>query len=248
MRIKAVIWDVDGTLLNTQEGLAAAYRYTIEQCHLPSKTDEELGAFIGPTPQTIFMTHFGLNEENAQRAADIFRERYKSYDLLKAFLYPGVEDVLSSLDEAGIQQAIATNKRQDYATEICRHFGLDGYCDPIIGADNKNKLIKADLIRKCLEELEISDPSSVVMIGDTEGDKQAAKAAGVQFLGVNYGFGFRNVHGHANSSEEILTILEEELNWKDRLITQLKKLFTQSWLELLLGIFAAVVIFLLQTK
>ena len=209
MKIKTVLWDVDGTLLNTQEGLTAAYRYTIEQCHLPSKTDEELGSFIGPTPQTIFMTHFGLNKEEAQHAADIFRERYKSHDLFKASLYPGVEDVLSSLDKAGIQQAIATNKRQDYATEICKHFGLADYCSPIIGADNENKLTKADLIKKCLEELGIFDPSAVVMIGDTEGDKQAAKDAGVQFLGVNYGFGFCDVLGYANSSEKIFRKLEQ---------------------------------------
>ena len=108
MKIKAIIWDVDGTLLNTREGLTAAYCYTIEQCHLPSKTDGELSSFIGPTPQTIFMNHFGLNEENAQRAAEIFRERYRSHDLFKALLYPDVEDVLSSLDKAGIQQAMAT--------------------------------------------------------------------------------------------------------------------------------------------
>ena len=209
MKIKTVLWDVDGTLLNTQEGLTAAYRYAIEQCHLPTKTDEELRSYIGPTPQTIFMTHFGLNEEDAQHAADIFRERYKSHDLFKAFLYPGVEDVLSSLDEAGIQQAIATNKRQDYASEICKHFGLDDYCDPIIGADNENKLTKADLIKECLEELEISAPSSVVMIGDTEGDKQAAQAADVQFLGINYGFGFQDVLGYANSVEEICGIIEQ---------------------------------------
>lgn len=209
MGVKAVIWDADGTLLDTQKGLTAAYRYTIEQCRLPFKTDEALRSYIGPTPQTIFMTHFGLNEEEAQRAAEIFRERYKSHDLFKASLYPGVEEVLSSLDKAGIQQAIATNKRQDYATEICEHFGLDEYCSPIVGADNENKLTKADLIKKCLEVLEISEPSSVVMIGDTEGDKQAAQAAGLQFLGVNYGFGFRNIPGYANSPEEICGIIEQ---------------------------------------
>lgn len=208
MKIKTVLWDVDGTLLNTQEGLTAAYRYAIEQCYLSSKTDEELESFIGPTPQTIFMTHFGLNKEEAQRAAEIFRKRYKSHDLFKASLYSGVEDVLSSLDKAGIQQAIATNKRQDYATEICEHFGIDDYCDPIIGADNENKLTKADLIKKCLEELGIFDPSTVVMIGDTEGDKQAAKDAGVQFLGVNYGFGFRNIPSYASTPEEILILIK----------------------------------------
>ena len=209
MKIKTVLWDVDGTLLNTREGLTSAYRHTIEQCHLPAKTDEELGSFIGSTPQTIFMTHFGLNEEDAQHAADIFRERYKSHDLFKASLYPGVEDMLSSLDKAGIQQAIATNKRQDYATEICELFGLDDYRSPIIGANNENKLTKTDLIKKCLEELGIFDPSTVVMIGDTEGDKQAAEEAGVKFIRVNYGYGFQNVLGYANSPEEIPELLEK---------------------------------------
>lgn len=209
MKIKAVLWDVDGTLLNTQEGLTAAYRYAIEQCHLPTKTDEELRSYIGPTPQTIFMTHFALNKNEAQHAADIFRERYKLHDLFKTFRYPGVEDVLSSLGEAGIQQAIATNKRQDYATEICKHFGIDDYCAPIIGADDENKLTKADLIKECLEKLGISDPSSVVMIGDTEGDKQAAEEARVKFIGVNYGYGFQNVLGYANSPEEIPELLEK---------------------------------------
>ena len=62
-----------------------------------------------------------------------------------------MEDVLSSMEKAGIQQAIVTNKRQDYATEVCELFGLDDYCASIIGVDNENKLTKAELIKKCLE-------------------------------------------------------------------------------------------------
>lgn len=209
MKIKTVLWDVDGTLLNTQEGLTAAYRYTIEQCQLPFKTDKQISSFIGPTSQTVFMTHFDLNKEAAQYVAEIFRERYKSHDLFKAFLYNGIKDILEHLQKEGIQQAIATYKRQDYATEICEHFGLDDYCSPIVGADSENKLTKADLINKCLETLEISDPTSVVMIGDTEGDKQASQIAGVHFLGVNYGYGFRNVPDYADSVKEIFRKLEQ---------------------------------------
>ena len=192
MKYSLVIWDVDGTLLDTREGLIAAYRYALDVLNLPHKTDEEICSYVGPTPQTIFKTYFGMNDELAQQSANIFRDRYKMHDLLKARIYDGVYDVMEYLQKNNVKQAIATNKRQDYATEICRHFGFDKYCFPIIGADNENKLTKADLIIKCLETLNFSDLSKAVMIGDTQSDKTAAEKVGIDFIGVNYGFGFKD--------------------------------------------------------
>ena len=104
---------------------------------------------------------------------------------------------------------MATNKRQDYAIDICKHFGIDKYCQPIYGADNFNKLSKAELIKNCLKDLEVAD-NQVVMIGDTIGDKVAAEQAGVGFIGVNYGFGFKNIEGYANSPSEILDLLKDK--------------------------------------
>lgn len=204
MKHSLVIWDVDGTLLDTREGLISAYQYTLGILKLPEKTDAEICSYIGPTPQTIFKTRFGLNDVQAQQAADIFRERYKTRDLLKAKVYDGVYDVMDTLQKRGAKQAIATMKRQDYATEICEHFGFDKYCFPIVGADNENKLTKADLIRKCLQTLNVSDLSSAMMIGDTNGDKTAAETVGIHFIGVNYGFGFNNVESCANTPTDIL--------------------------------------------
>ncbi len=189
MKYEAVIWDVDGTLLNTQEGLLAAYRYTLNTLGLPPRTDEVLSSYIGPTPPTVFRRYFEMEAAEAQKAADIFRERYKEHDLLKASVYEGTLEVLEALKAHGIRQAIATNKRQDYATDICAHFGLDRYCSPIYGADNENRLTKADLIRKCLDDLGVS---RAVMVGDTEGDRQAAEQAGIDFIGVGYGFGLKD--------------------------------------------------------
>lgn len=200
---KFVIWDVDGTLLDTRAGLVAAYRYALTELGLPDRTDVQICSYIGPTPQTIFQIRFGLNAAKAQRAADVFRERYKTCDLLKATVYDGVYDVMESLRMRGVKQAIATNKRQDYATEICEHFGFDKYCFPIVGADNDNKLTKADLIQRCLQTLNVTDFSSAVMIGDTDGDKVAAETVGIGFIGVNYGFGFSSVEGYADAPEKI---------------------------------------------
>ena len=209
MKYRALVWDIDGTLLNTLEGLVAAYQYTIAKLNLPEKTYEEIATFIGPTPQTIFVSKFGLSEIEAQKAADIFRDRYKNVDLLKAKPYSDLLSVLEKLSGIGYKQAVATNKRQDYAVDICRHFGIDKYCRPIYGADNFNKLSKAELIKKCLNDLEVTN-NQAVMIGDTLGDKTAAEQAGVDFIGVNYGFGFKNIEGYANSPSEILGLLKDE--------------------------------------
>ena len=209
MKYRTIVWDIDGTLLNTLEGLVAAYQYTIEQLNLPEKSYEEIATFIGPTPQTIFVSKFGLSEIDAQKAADIFRDRYKNVDLLKAEPYSNLLSVLEKLSKIGYRQAVATNKRQDYAVEICKHFGVDKYCQPIYGADNFNKLSKAESIKNCLKNLEVAD-NQAVMIGDTIGDKAAAEQAGVGFIGVNYGFGFKNVEGYANSPSEILDLLKDK--------------------------------------
>lgn len=209
MKYRFVIWDVDGTLLDTQEGVISAYRYALDALKLSPKTDEEIRSYVGPTPQTIFKTRFGLNDEAAQQAANLFRDRYKTHDLLKARVYDGVYDVMEFLKKNNIEQAIATNKRQDYATEICQHFGFDKYCFPIVGADNENKLTKADLIKKCLETQKVSNLSEAVMIGDTQGDKTAAETVGIDFIGVNYGFGFKNVAEYANTPSVIFNLIQK---------------------------------------
>ena len=205
MKYDLVIWDIDGTLLNTEEGLVKAYQYTIDKLNLVNKSVDEIKSFIGPVPQNVFINKFAMSPDAAQEAANIFRYRYKEFDLLKAFLYEGILNVLKKINMLGIKQAIATNKRQDYATDICKHFGIDKFCDPILGPDNVNSKTKADLILDCILKIK---SQRAVMIGDTNTDKQFAEIAGIDFIGVNYGFGFSNVKNYANTPEDILKKLE----------------------------------------
>ena len=191
MKYCVVIWDIDGTLLDTSHGLVDAYKYTIHKLKLHKKSEQEIRSFIGPTPQEIFKTKFNMNQDQAQDATDIFRDHYKTHDLFKASVYDGIYDIMEFLYKSTVKQAIATNKRQDYATDICKYFNFDKFCFPILGTDKFSKTTKAELIVKCLEILKISDPSKAVMIGDTLGDELAAKTAGVDFVGVDYGFGFK---------------------------------------------------------
>lgn len=201
--MKCLIWDIDGTLLNTKEGLLASYRYAFRQLGLPDLPDEEIFSFIGPSPQTVFMENFHLTKEQAQHGADIFRERYRNHDLLKAEPYAGILEVLSFFHCSGFKQAIATNKRHDYAIDICRHFGIHHYCFPILGTDNTSSIGKAGLILRCLEFIGQTDKTMSVMIGDTSGDRKATEKAGIVFLGVNYGFGLAGNPEYADSPADI---------------------------------------------
>lgn len=205
MQYDLVIWDIDGTLLNTEEGLVCAYQHTINKLNLPTKSVNEIKSFIGPVPQTVFIKQFALTPDKAQNAANIFRDRYKKHDLLKAYPYDGILEVLQYIKSQGVKQAVATNKRQDYAIDICKHFGIDNFCEPILGPDNITSKTKADLIKDCIIAI---NAKKAVMIGDTNSDKQAAEIAGVDFIGVNYGFGFDDVKDYADTSKDILRKLE----------------------------------------
>ena len=187
-----VIFDLDGTLLDTSEGILASVSYTIEKEGLPRLSEAEMLSFIGPPSQESFRRIYDLDESRALELATIFRNRYKEPpDLIKAKPYEGIFELCASLKSTGCRLAVATYKREDYARTLLCHFGFDKYFDFMYGSDFENKLKKLDIIEKCLVDCEVSDRAEAVMIGDSHHDALGAKSVGVDFLGVTYGFGFR---------------------------------------------------------
>lgn len=211
--IKAALFDLDGTLLNTTDGVLESAIFAAKQLGYPSLPFDTMLKFVGPPIQNSFKTFYGVSEDRAQEAANIFRSYYKENALFKASLYPDIIEVLKNLKANSIKIAVATYKREDYAISILKHFGIAPYCQSMHGADNYNKLTKADIVNLCIDELGI-DKSEVVLIGDTEHDALGAQRAGVQFLGVTYGFGFKSRNdidkypniGYADSTKEILKL------------------------------------------
>ena len=210
MMYKLIIWDIDGTLLDTHEGVSSALSFTLEHYGISKSKTEILEMVHTPKIKDAFVQIAGLDEENAKEATDIFRKQYVEQDLFKAIPYQGIIDVLRYCDKKSIKQAIATNKRQDCANNICRHFNIDNYCNPICGGDRYNSLSKADLIKQCMNAHNINDCKNAIMVGDTTSDKTAAKQVGIDFIGVNYGFGFKNIAGYANSPADILDLLKDK--------------------------------------
>ena len=210
------VFDVDGTLLDTTEGVLAAVDYTIHKMGLPTLDWATLLTFIGPPIQDSFARVYGLRGEILQELATVFRESYKNDHLYKAVPYPGIYEVCDVLQKKGVKIAVATYKRQDYAEKILRHFQFDRYSNILYGADHENKLKKVDIIRKCMDDYGIHEYSRALMIGDSSHDALGAKQIGMDFLGVTYGFDFKTKEdvaqfpsiGSAATAMEILDYFE----------------------------------------
>jgi len=190
MKKSGVLFDLDGTLLDTTDGVLESAVHAAMSLGCEPLPRETMLRFVGPPIQESFMRYYGMDESGAQEAANRFRDYYKENALFKARPYPGLVETLKVLSGNGIAIGVATYKREDYAIQVLRHFGIAPYCRSMHGADNFNRLTKADIVEMCIGELGV-DTNEVVLVGDTEHDAVGAANAGVDFIGVTFGFGFR---------------------------------------------------------
>ena len=208
MKYSHIIWDVDGTLLHTQQGVLQAVKYVLQKHSYPTLSfEDEQKVLATPKIQDAFKNYCNIDNETALIYADEYREIYKTKFLFEAEPYHNIINVLQILSDHDCRQAIVTNKRHDYATLICQHFGLDKFCDFVYGAGISNTTKKSEIIQLCMRQWNVHN-SSGVMIGDTDGDKNAAQEADINFIGVNYGYGFKNIIDYVNKPTDILQKLE----------------------------------------
>lgn len=213
---KYIIFDLDGTLLDTSEGIIKSINYTLDKMGYHQISEEEKYSFIGPPIKTSLKNKFNLNDEEADFATNIFRDRYKDYDLYNAKLYGGIMELLELLEFNNINMAVATYKREDYASSLLKYFDLKKYFSIVRGADYFNKMTKIDIISACLIYKNISK-NETLMIGDSESDYMSSRNLSINFLGVTYGFGFKkdDINSYknidfVNNAYEIKTFLNNE--------------------------------------
>lgn len=190
MKYKAVIFDLDGTLLDTTEGVVDAVRRTIIDNNFDMLDRKELKMFVGPPMQKSMKEKFDLDDESAIRIANEFRSNYKKYSLFQAKLYNGIKEFLERLRDKGYKIAVATNKSHRNAVDLLNKYGISEYCDFIMGSDLEGKLTKADILNTCMDKLEIGK-SETVLVGDSIFDLEGAELTGIDFVAVTYGFGFK---------------------------------------------------------
>ena len=185
--MKAVFFDLDGTLTDSGEGIINCAILALEYFGLPIPSREALRVFVGPPLDQSFINH-GVPADKTGEAIRVYRSRYTTVGKFENFPYPGVEELLQKLKNAGCRLFVATSKPEGMSVEILEKFGLAHYFEKICGATlDGSRSHKADVIAYLLSQVE--DVENVVMVGDTAFDVIGAKAHGIDTIGVSWGYG-----------------------------------------------------------
>lgn len=209
--MKAILFDLDGTLTDSGEGIINCAAMALEHYGIPVPSREEMRVFIGPPLRDTFIK-FGVPADKAEEAIDIYRSRYIPIGKFENTPYPGIRETLDQLRSQGHQLYVATSKPEGMSVDILEHFDLAKYFTRICGASmDASRSSKSDVIAYLLEQC--ADVSEAVMVGDTAFDVTGAAAHGIPTIGVSWGYGkiedMENAGAAAiaHSPEELLELL-----------------------------------------
>jgi phosphoglycolate phosphatase len=188
----AVLFDLDGTLLDPFEGLTGAYRHALAALGAPVPDAAELAGCIGPPLRRNFERLLRTGDrDRVERAVALFRERYGDCGWRQNRVYPGIDDLLGGLRAAGLVLYVATAKPEPFATRVAAHHGIAARVDGIFGPDLDGHLDdKARLVARALGGT-ASRARPLLLVGDREQDMRAARENGLPGVGVTWGYGSR---------------------------------------------------------
>lgn len=188
--MKAVLFDLDGTLIDSFEGIAKSAQYALRRFGINEENLENLRPFVGPPLVESFQKWYGLSEEQAIEATDIYRERYRPIGILECSLYPGVEECIRTLKAEGYQIGMASSKPEEFCRRILEHFGLLDLFDDVVGATFDRRIdTKEEVLNEVLRRWSDIPKDQMCLIGDTMFDLVGAKKIGIDCIAVSYGFG-----------------------------------------------------------
>jgi phosphoglycolate phosphatase len=185
--VKNVIFDVDGTLVDSKRDIAAAQHWALEQLGVRTHSPEDLYPLIGKSLVETFAALLPAHlHDRIPEAAELYKNRYPPRALETTTLFPGVRETLETLTAKGIRLATATTKLSAGTRRILAHFGIAEHFVQIQGSDNIPFKPDPFIISKILED-QAWEKSETLMIGDTDNDIIAGKRANVHTCGVTYG-------------------------------------------------------------
>ena len=189
--IHTVLFDLDGALTDSREGIVNSVKYAIEKLGGPMPDQQTLLKFIGPPLQDSFMEYCGYDAETAARGVDIFRERYVPIGQYENMAAPGMKELLERLKARGYVLALASSKPEVLCISICERFGFTPSMASVTGSPAGSNGDKADVIRSVLDRLGLTDAdlSTILMVGDRKYDVLGAAECGIACVGVEF-FGY----------------------------------------------------------
>ena len=185
-----VLFDLDGTLIDTSEGVIGSAFYALETLGYPKPSFHDCLPFLGPPLTYGFGVVCRVKESDIPRAIEVFRRRYIGEEwYLRSAVYPGIPELLAALRRAGYKVAVTTSKLQAAAEKILKERGLYDYFDLVVGSsEGPERQTKEGVLRYALAELGCP-PEDAILLGDRFYDAEGAQAVGCGCIAALWGFG-----------------------------------------------------------
>lgn len=186
-----ILFDFDGTVVNTGEGILKSLQYSFYEMGHEVPSQEELKKFIGPPVYYSFTYYYGIGEDKVGDYIRKYRERYKREGIYECELYKDMLTLLGTLKDSGYTLGIASSKPEHLIFDVADYLDITKYFDTVVGvkSDASRHTTKTGLILEAIDKLGVSDKSQVLMVGDRHYDITGAKGAGVSSCGCLWGYG-----------------------------------------------------------
>lgn len=186
-----VIFDFDGTVVDTGEGIIKSLQYSFEQMGRKIPDMSDLKKFIGPPIHYSYTHFYGVSEDEVGMYIKKYRERYKIKGIYECELYEGMKELLTELRSRGVKIGIASSKPEHLIYSVADYLEITDMFDAIVGVkiDDSNHSTKTGLVLEAMKQLGATDKEKVLMVGDRCFDIDGAAGAGVKSCGVLWGYG-----------------------------------------------------------
>ena len=203
-----ILFDLDGTLTDPKLGITTCVQYALKSFGIEEENLDKLEPFIGPPLIESFKQFYGFSQEQAVQAQEKYRERFSVTGWLENEMYPGIDTMLKTLSERGMELAVASSKPEVFVEKILVHFGIREYFTAVVGSELDGRRINKDeVVLEALNRMGVLTKEEVeryltegillrngikndycAMVGDRKFDVEGAKAMNVTSVAVSYGY------------------------------------------------------------
>ncbi|MCI7105135.1 MAG: HAD hydrolase-like protein [Lachnobacterium sp.] len=188
--MKAILFDLDGTLIDSSEGITKSTQYALAHYGIIENDLSKFYKFIGPPLVASFKKYYDFPEEQAVEAVAVYRERYNKIGLFECSLYPGVRECIEKLKAQGYLIGMASSKPEVSCCRILEHFGILELFDDVVGATFDGRIdTKEEVLNEVMRRWSDVPKDEMCLIGDTMFDVEGANQVGIRTVAVNFGFG-----------------------------------------------------------